>query len=252
MFPIYLKEQDPFSPPPEPTYFLVAQEGVFLVKRSPLYESVTPYSGALPGLASQWPQLRVHLPKLPQRLLERVVGFFLEVFRRYGTEAVVVLLYAPQRGFRIGVPRQSVRRWYTGVTYVGTYHVQYEHYPRPPGYLQLGTMHSHGDLPASHSCIDEDDERYQEGLHITVGDILAPQPSFRAVFVANGHRFALAPEDVLAGYNRPYLPAPPGWLANVQCRTYSPYRWLPSRNGQQWSIHEDTAATDGPAEADGA
>jgi hypothetical protein len=252
MFPIYLKDQESFSPPPEPTYFLLAQEGVFLVKRSPLYESVTPYGGSLPGLAPQRPQLRLHLPKLSQRLLERVVGFFLEVFNRYGTEAVVVLLYAPQHGFRIGVPQQSVSRWYTGYTHVGTYHVQYEHYSRPHGFLQLGTMHSHGDLPASHSCIDKDDERYQEGLHITVGDILAPRPSFSAAFVANGHRFALAPEDVLAGYSRPYLPAPPGWLAKVQCRTYYPYGWLPSGNGQQRSIHDDTATTDGPAEAGGA
>jgi hypothetical protein len=252
MFPIYLKEQEPFPPPPEPTYFLLAWDGVYLVKRSPLYEAVTKFDGALPGLAGQNPQLRLHIPKLPQRLVERIVGFFLDVFRRYGTEAMLLLFYSPADGFRVDVPPQRVSRWCIGSYHVGGYHVQYERCLRPKGYLHLGTVHSHGDLPAMHSCVDERDERYLDGLHITVGEVTAPRPSFSATFVASGHRFRLVPEDVLAGYAQPRLPAPAKWLAQIACHTYHAYGWVSDGNGQQRRWQDASASASGPAEACGA
>jgi hypothetical protein len=233
-------------------YFLLARDGVYLAQRSPLYDSITRFDGALPGLATQRPQLRLHLPKLPQRLVERVVGFFLDVFQRFGTEALVVMFYAPGRGFRIGVPRQEPSRLYVGMTNLGGYHLRYVRCPRPQGFLQLGTMHSHGDLPATHSCVDQADEQYLDGLHITVGDLTASRPSFSAAFVANGHRFTLAPEEVLAGYNRPRLPAPPPWLAQIRCRTLLVSTWRPSHDGQQKAWHDGTLPAGGTAEDSGA
>src|SRR5712691_7362490 len=158
MFPIYLKDQDPFPPPPEPTYFLLARHGVYLVKRSPLYDAVTKCEEELPTLAAQCPQLRLKIPQFPQSMFEAVVGFFVEVFQRYQTEAIVMLFYAPARGFRVLVPPQQVRRWAMGADSLSTDHVQYQHLPRPQGYLQLGSIHSHGALPATHSCLDVLDE----------------------------------------------------------------------------------------------
>ena len=61
MFPIYIKDQEPFPAPRDATYFLLARDGVYLVKRSPVFEAVTRYDGVLPGLASQTPQLQLHL-----------------------------------------------------------------------------------------------------------------------------------------------------------------------------------------------
>ncbi len=225
MFPIYIKDQEPFPAPRDATYFLLARDGVYLVKRSPVFEAVTRYDGVLPGLASQTPQLQLNLPPLPQDVVETVVGFFLQVFRRYGTEAIVVLFYSTDSGFHVEAPPQQVSHWGAGCDHLVGYHVQYGRCQRPPNYVQLGTIHSHGALPATHSHVDKLDERHQEGLHITVGDVTAPQPSFSAAFVANGHRFQLSPEQILAGYARPRLPAPAKWLAQVSCRPYQTYGW---------------------------
>jgi hypothetical protein len=229
-------------------YFLLARDGVYLAQRSPLYDAITRFDGTLPGLAPQQAQLHLHLPKLPQWLVECVVGFFLDVFRRYGTEALVVMFYAPGRGFRIRVPRQEPSRLYVGLTNLGGYHLRYDRCPRPEGFLQLGTIHSHGDLPAMHSCVDEADEQYLDGLHLTVGDLTASRPSFSAAFVANGHRFTLAPEDVLAGYDRPRLPAPPQWLAQIRCRTFLVSAWHPSHDTQQKAWHDATPPASRAAE----
>jgi hypothetical protein len=250
MFPIYLKHQESFSPPPEPTFFLLARHGVYLVKRSPLYEAITKFNGALPGLATQQPQLRLRLPRLPQKMLEQLVGFFLEVFQRYGTEAMAVLFYTQDSGFRVGVPPQQVSRTYNGASTVGHYHVRYQRYPRPAGCLQLGTIHSHGDQPAMHSCVDEWDEQYVDGLHIVVGDLTAPRPSFSTAFVASGQRFQLPPEMVLAGYARPRLPAPARWLTRITCHTYQAPVWSDDNHPSRWRSDDDATPAGGPAEAD--
>jgi hypothetical protein len=250
MFPIYLKHQESFSPPPEPTFFLLARNGVYLVKRSPLYEAITQFSGALPGLATQQPQLRLHLPKLPQTMLEQLVGFFLEVFQRYGTEAMAVLFYSQEGGFRVGVPWQQVRRLGDGASTAGNYHVRYQRYPRPAHCLQLGTIHSHGDQPAMHSCVDAWDEQYVDGLHIVVGDLTAPRPSFSTAFVASGQRFQLPPEMVLAGYAHPRLPAPAGWLTRITCHTDQAPAWSDDNHPPRWRSDDAATPASGPAEAD--
>ncbi len=241
MFPIYIKDQQPLPEPTDTVYFVLAQGGVYLVKRTPLYEAVTPYHGELPGLPPQQPQLQLHLPKLPQSLVERVVGFFVQVFERYGTEAVVVLFYASSRGFYVDAPPQRVNRWHTAYGCHGGYRVRYASCPRPAGFLQVGTVHSHADLPASHSHVDALDEQHQDGLHLTVGDVTRARPSFSAAFVANGHRFHLPVEDVLAGFERPTLPAPAAWMAQVRCRTYWTYDWGVV-NHHPWRGDDDTPA----------
>lgn len=231
MFPIYIKDREPFPSPRESTYFLIAQDGVYLVKRSAVFEAITRYDGSMPGLASQQAQLQLNLPPLPQDVVETVVGFFLHVYKQYGTEAVVVLFYSTVSGFHVEAPPQQVSLWGTGCDNLVGYHVRYGACQRPQEYLQLGTIHSHGALPATHSHVDKFDEQHQEGLHITVGDVQAPHPSFSAAFVANGHRFQLAPQQVIAGYARPRLPAPARWLAQVSFRT-STYAWS-FNHGQQ-------------------
>jgi hypothetical protein len=238
-----------FSPSAEPTFFLLARHGVYLVKRSPLSEAITKFSGELPGLATQQPQLRLCIPKLPQKVLEQLVGFFLEVFQRYRTEAMAVLFYTPAGGFRVGVPTQQVRRTYDGASTVGHYYVRYQRYPRPARYLQLGTIHSHGDQPAMHSCVDEWDEQYVDGLHIPVGDLTAPQPSFSTAFVASGQRFQLPPDMVLAGYACPRLPAPARWLARLTCHTYHAPACSDDNHPAQGRCNDDTTPASGPAEA---
>ncbi|MBI4142833.1 hypothetical protein HY480_03100, partial [Candidatus Uhrbacteria bacterium] len=69
----------------------------------------------------------------------------------------------------------------------------------PDGYRCVGTVHSHGELPAFHSCTDEDDERVSDGIHITVGRLDQQVVEIVASLAVSGCRFPQAVERVLGG-----------------------------------------------------
>jgi hypothetical protein len=216
-FPIVLKT--PAAVPPNVTlYYEVAENGVFQVRDTPIYRAVTRAERLIPGLQPQYPHVELRFPRLPRGQVQEVLAFFAQVYRRYGAEAVVIVFYrASTREFQIGVPtqvlpgrRQADGRWRAdhGVVYGGV--------PRPQGFVRLGTIHSHGDLPAYSSGIDCADEQFEDGLHIVFGDFGYRRLSIAASFVANGARFSLAPADVLEPCLVPDHPARPEWMARVK------------------------------------
>ena len=112
MIPLHLKTDD-FSEPDSPMYYLVAENGVYLVKNTGLYTSVT-RACRIVGLEEQSPSLVLRLPKVPRKLLEMVYGFFAAVYRKWQGEAIVLLYYDPLgRTFRLGVPPQTLSRYHS-------------------------------------------------------------------------------------------------------------------------------------------
>jgi hypothetical protein len=142
------------------------------------------------------------------------------VYRRYQSEAIILLYFSPAAGFRVDVPRQHVRRRGRGL-WMRSYSVDYDNLPTPEGYVRLGTWHSHADLRAYHSHQDNLDEMDEDGLHIVCGDLDTHNPSFSLSFMVNGKRFVLAREEIFEGYQQPTLPPPEEWLAQVECSSHS-------------------------------
>jgi hypothetical protein len=233
MIPVYLKAADG-DQPVESTYYLLAANGVFLVKKSGLFSSVTA-TETLIGLDQQSPSISLSFPKLPRDLLERVYGFFRFVFERLDGEAVVFLYYSPGSGeFHVDAPPQRLTRYRTRRGWRTEGNVEYRALARPDGFLKLGDAHSHGDSHAFFSSIDDRDDA-EDGLRVVMGRLDRPQPDVRVSFMANGTRFKLDAADVLEDFRQP-VPPSEEWIRRVVCR-YKDSRSEDRRSGNEHGWH---------------
>jgi hypothetical protein len=190
MFPVYLKEPG-FEPPRDPIYYLVTRDGLFQVKENAAFRSAVRVQG-LRWLEGQQEAVEWRLPPVPGELLGRVIGLFREVFRRYRSEAIVLLHYDPAGArYTLAVPEQSVAGG----------HLTYAIGPTPPGLLRVGTIHSHAGAEAFHSDLDDWDERHDDGLHVTVGELDGPA-SLSCSVVVDGRRFPVPARDVFSAVPR--------------------------------------------------
>lgn len=185
MFPIYLKEPG-FCEPDDPIYYLVTGNGLFQVKRTPLFRSRIRVPGLL-WLDREAERAEFLLPVIPAKILGDTMAFFREVFRKYRAEAAVLLyLREGAAEYTIRIPSQTVAGG----------HCRYEVGPNPAGHIRVGTIHSHGAAEAFHSELDDVDEQYDDGLHVTIGSLHA-KPTVSCSLVVDGRRFDLRPEAVL-------------------------------------------------------
>ena len=215
MIPVYLKTAD-FEQPAEPLYYLVAANGVFLVKDAGLFASVTKAENVA-GLESVVPAFTLRMPKVPRDLMEKVYGFFDVVYRQWDGEAVAFLYYSSDgERFHVDVPPQTLFRYRTHSGWRTQGRLEYGPLPRPEGFLWLGDIHSHGDSRAFFSGTDDRDDG-QDGLRIVMGRLNRDIFEICVSFVTGGTRFELAPEDILEEFSRP-LPAPSEWLQRISFR----------------------------------
>ncbi len=196
MLPIYLKDQD-FTTPDDPIYYLLTRDGLFLVKRTPFFEAAVPVTG-IPWLETMEPGVRLSTPPLPASLLLQAVAFFRAVYSRFRSEAVALLAWRQaSRTYELVIPHQSV----------GGGHCDYEVRDFPAGLTRLGTIHSHAGLEAFHSERDDSDELYEDGFHLTVGNIDGDLTLSCSV-VVQGYRGSLPPEALFSPYPIPWAAAP--------------------------------------------
>lgn len=205
MIPLYLKGSD-FVEPADPVYYLLTRDGLFLVKRTPVFASCTRVRG-LPWLAGAGEEVRWRGPRVPAALLARAVGFFREVYRRHQAEAVALLVSrADGPTFDLEVPEQVVAGG----------HARYRIGPCPPGAIRVGTLHSHAGAEAFHSDLDDLDERHADGLHVTVGT-LDRRPTYACSLVVDGRRFRLDPLEIFEALpGDGGMPADPEWLTRLR------------------------------------
>lgn len=220
MIPIYIKTETS-SEPDASMYYLVATNGVFLVKKTDLYSSVT-LADWIAGLPYQAPSLTLDVPKIPRELMEQIYGFFDAVFQKWKSEAIVVLFYQPERReFRLGIPEQTVSRYWYGGTWNTVGHVEYTSVPRPEGFLKIGDIHSHGREGAFFSLVDDEDDR-EDGLRMVMGSLHIEPPELCASFIAGGYRFTLGRDEVAEDFTEA-MPPPPEWLERVHLRDAPAY-----------------------------
>lgn len=186
MFPVYLKDHE-FTQPDEPIYYLVAANGVFLVKNHRLFHSRTK-AGEIPWLEPEQEMFRFTGPKLPGEIMAQALALFTRVWEAHAAECVALLYYNEDaKSYRLLVPDQQV----------GGVHCIYRE-PIPDGGddLRAGTIHSHAKESAFVSDRDQTDERFQDGIHLIVGTI-DRTPSFHASAIADGVRFSLEPDQIM-------------------------------------------------------
>jgi hypothetical protein len=224
LFPVVLKDGVSAPPPGADTYYVLAGNGLFLERTTPLYRATVPVAG-VPGLPAETAHLELRIPRVPRSLLERAVGFFRAVWRQCEGEAMLALFLDPVEGRIVAdAPLQVIPYHLDRGRLRPALCLGYATCPKPqPRFLRLGSFHSHGPFAPEHSGIDRDDERDETGLHLTAGHLDRDRPEFAAAFVVAGYRFPLASGDVLPRFHGPRRP-PDAWLERVRLTRLSETR----------------------------
>jgi PRTRC genetic system protein A len=256
--PIYLKLQQDAAWPKDAVFFLLSGEGLHLCRNHDLFRSSVPAPNFPAELAPHEPFLALRYPVIPRRLVERAVGFFHEVYRRWGAEAgLLLVLDDATRQLRLTCPRQvaSISRGIAGTLPLN---LRYQIPPLEPGELLIGDLHSHANEPAYASGTDRADEVNRTGLHVVVGRLGAVDrgetPAFHVDAVADGMRFSVQPRMVMEQYRRPGDDYPVWWLDRVEVEvsswtSSSDAGWDASGSGNGWRWSGD-AGRFGPCSDD--
>ena len=128
-------------------------------------------------------------PKLTPAMWHEVLAFFRWTQDTEKSESQVRLFVHPQHGWMAWAFPQK------GGTSMTTKEVENDESRRqrreciPEGYLAFGTVHHHCTMAAFQSGTDTHDEKSVDGLHITVGNLDAPQYSLHCRIYLKGHKF---------------------------------------------------------------
>lgn len=173
--------------PTDDILYIVCKEGVYLKKNLGIMESITPVN-EISILEPVEMMARMHIKPIPAYQFAQVESFFREVYKEHHSEAIVLLFYNEERKvYKIVPPFQKV----SGAA------VDYSRALTLEGYNMIGDIHSHANMSAFHSTIDDADEKSFDGLHITIGNCGSEQVSISASIVSNGQRFKVEPSDYI-------------------------------------------------------
>ncbi len=179
MYPVHIKYPGTVVPPESPC-FVIAKEGILLRRETHWMRATIPVR-SIGVLDSEPVGVTLLVPAIGGDVLLQAIAFLRAAYKRYRTEAIALLYYSDEQGWRIDVPTQKVARYTIDA---------YDTALKIPGYVCLGSIHSHADLAASHSSVDHADEAMFDGIHITFGHCQNQNGvSVSAEVVVNGMRF---------------------------------------------------------------
>jgi len=227
--PLYLKTDPKMPRPQDQEYYLLAQDGLYFCRNHPFFKSDVPTERLPRWLEEHKSKCEFRFPKLGQAALEFIVGFFDRIYEWYGSEAIVFLLWNPQKKrHRLLVPEQEATVWQSVAGPRSAQDVRYE-LPKliPPGYILVGDIHSHADHTAHSSWTDQKDERHRDGLHGVVGRIDQEPPDFHLELVVDGQRFRVDFDLFFEGYEKRRRIVPRAWTDKVKVKVEGPW-WTSS------------------------
>jgi hypothetical protein len=192
MIPVYYFDKLPEKLPEDDACYIVSKY-IYLKKKSGLIDSMVrvdtiDMGDTLPEYA------KMNLPIIQAETFGKVVGFFKMVYGEYKSEAGVILNLKTHptkpnlKKIDFTIPHQQVSGG--GCKYDIVVN---------PSYINCGTIHSHSDFAAYHSGTDVNDEKYFDGLHITIGHVNTDRFSMSACVVVNGKRIQVDPLKYIKG-----------------------------------------------------
>lgn len=198
IFPIWVNDGTIPKPDKKP-FFEVALNGTFLHKQNKFWEAVVPVESIqttrrIGNLKEGKPFFKSFLPPIPSEITSSMARFFAWVFCQMYSEAMFLLWWDEEKNIcSVTVPPQRVG--FNGIEY---------RVPSNSRHKLLGTIHSHGSMPAGHSTVDHKDERFFDGIHGTFGGFSWRSNSFQISLQANinSSRFFLNPADFFQGIKR--------------------------------------------------
>mgnify|MGYP001589297538 CR=1 FL=1 len=189
IYPVWLN--DGKEPKPEKKVFYeIAANGTFIHKENPFWKAVVPVK-QISILEESSPSFETSLPPISAEITAKIARFFAWIAQTQNTESMVLLWWNEiDNSYAVTAPPQQVE--YGGINY---------NYQNNPGCRLIGTIHSHGRIPANHSTTDHADEEFFDGIHGTFGDFVGNKNEFEISLQAsiNNSRFWLNPLDYFEG-----------------------------------------------------
>lgn len=181
---VKLKNVDDLPDSPLP-YFVIAQEGVYLRKKTAIGVSVLRQNKLHNSFGSMGDSKNGFFlftgPKIPGETIALAYKFFQQVFKKRHSEAEVFILRNGKNEHQLFVPYQLATSG--GVDSI------YDEAHIPDGYQIIGTIHSHCDFDAFHSATDTGDASDFNGIHFTIGHVDSDEPNFVAMVMDNKEQF---------------------------------------------------------------
>ncbi len=223
--PIYIKSGEDMPWPRDPVFYLLAADNLYLCRNHPFFRSCVPAPRWPTELASHATAVQIRYPRIPQRRFETICGFFEHAWWHHGSEAIALLACNRNGGgMHTLIPEQvaSVSGGSSGA--VQAIGVKYR-VPRnlPDGMSIYCSLHSHADMPAYSSGVDQADDRRLPGLHIVVGTLHTEPPQLHAEMVIDQQRFTVPPERVIEGYAQRRADFPQHWNRRLRVVDYDTY-----------------------------
>ncbi|MFH1890695.1 MAG: Mov34/MPN/PAD-1 family protein [Candidatus Kuenenbacteria bacterium] len=143
--------------------------------------------------------------RIPLDLVRKVTAWFRSVYLKFKSEAVGYLYYNPADGNWDFIPPTQTT---SGAS------ADYEKAPKKDGWQVAGTIHSHASMSAFHSGTDDNDEKFFDGVHITIGR-LDSVPEYSCSVVVHGQRSIVDPSILVDGM-APANDIPAEWVSAVK------------------------------------
>lgn len=211
--PLYVKTSPDDAWPDEPVFYVLSREGVWLCRNDRFFRSAVRARRPPSELASFEESLTIDYPPIAGKLLEQAIGFFTWAYHERGAESVLLLAWNEAlKEVVLIAPLQVATSYRNARGDVYAESVRYEFpYPLPEGVVIFGDIHSHCDLPAYASSMDQQDEVLFNGLHIVAGRLDEEPPHWHVEAAIDGVRFRVNREDVLAEYRQRDPDFPSEW-----------------------------------------
>lgn len=201
---LHIDLPDPVNGP----YFIALKDGYHMVKATHWGKVMVPVK-EIPSLPEYKAASILWYPeqRLPQDLIAQVWGFFLQVFKDIGTEAMIYLTHKDGQ-YRVFVPPQRVTKVAVKADFKAEHLGDWQ---------VVGTIHSHCDFNAYHSGTDNHDADGMDGLHITIGNVNSYVPSVALMISVNKIKWNMKPEDIIEdGMPKDPTPHPVWWHRYVE------------------------------------
>jgi hypothetical protein len=225
--PLYLKTSDDMPRPTDTEFYWLTQDGPFLCRNHPFFTSDVPTRRPIRALAPHDAACEINYPKVPQAILECVVGFFDRVYALHQSESVVLLLWdLGAKKYKVFVPDQEATVYESWSGRRSPEDVRYK-VPTdlPARHLVVGDIHCHGNMAAFASWTDCHDEVHRDGVHVVVGKIENEPPEFHLEMAIDGHRFVMEMDDLFTSYKKRGKTVPKKWIDKVAVKLESARRF---------------------------
>ena len=193
----------------KPVAYVMSGDGLWEIRRNQLGVFRRRIAKArIPGLVENLTEgFDLTFPKPPVRLLWDAVGFFREVYTKYGTESLVRLVWDRSKDRHVlECPEQVVSRA----------SVRFEKSALSDGKVVVAEIHSHGNMRAGFSATDDSDE-LADRFYGVVGKLGSFLPEIRFRLSMGGAKLDVCPSDLFDIGGDPMLgmKSQPLWMPKV-------------------------------------